>query len=319
MELGQAFARLGSKVTILAESDRPLPQLDADISARLQGILAAEGIAFHTNVTVMGVTTHDGRRVVKFRNKSTHDTFEAKRSHVLVVGHRAPNIEGLNLDVVGIHADAEHGIEVDEYLQTHTPNIFAIGDVLGRRSYVQAAEREAAVVFQKTVLHVPKRIDYRTIPSVTFTDPEVAVVGLTEQSARAQEADVRILTVEYDELDRARIDGRTEGFAKVLASPGGKILGAAIVGEGAGTVLQELVVAMENGLTLNDLAQTAHAYPTYAGLVRKLAVAFGATRLEHGFFQTALRWFYGYEPRKPDEPSVASPTNDIPRTDRSPW
>jgi pyruvate/2-oxoglutarate dehydrogenase complex dihydrolipoamide dehydrogenase (E3) component len=298
LEIGQAFARLGSKVTFLVETGRVLPHADRDVSERLQSHLAGEGIAFHTNVEFTSAAIEEGKKVVKFRNKVTHDTFEAKRSHLLVVGHRAPNVEGLNLEVVGVHADAARGIEVDEHLQTHSPNILAIGDVIGRRPYLHSAEREASVAFQRAVLRLPKRIDYQTIPSVLFTDPEIAMVGMTEVTARAQDASARVVKVDYDAVDRARIDGRTVGFAKVIASPGGKILGAAIVGDDAATVLQELVLAMDHGLTLHDVAQTAHSYPSYSGLVRRLAVEFGSMRLERGFMQTALRWFYGFEPRK---------------------
>ena len=169
--------------------------------------------------------------------------------------------------------------------------------MLGHHQFTHAAEREAAVAFQNAVLRIPKRIDYSAMPWATFVDPEVATVGLSEAEARDQHPEVRVFRAEFADLDRARIDGRTDGFAKLVATPSGKILGATIVGEDASLVLQEFVLAMEHGLTLTDMAETVHIYPTYAGLARKLANQFAATRLERGFVQTALRWFYGFQPR----------------------
>src|SRR5213078_4472636 len=126
----------------------------------------------------------------------------------------------------------------------------------------------------------------------TFIDPEVATVGLTEADARARYPEVRVFRAKLSEVDRARIDGRTAGFAKLVASPSGKVLGASIAGPEAALVLQEFVLAIEHGLTLKDIAETVHTYPTYAGLARRLA-----NRLDTGFVRKALRWFYGYQPR----------------------
>ena len=153
------------------------------------------------------------------------------------------------------------------------------------------------MAFQNAVLRIPKRIDYSAMPWATFVDPEVATVGLSEAEARDQHPEVRTFRAEFADLDRARIDGRTEGFAKLVATPAGKILGATIVGENASLILQEFVLAMEHGLTLKDIAATVHIYPTYAGMAGKLANQFAATRLEGGFLMTALRWFYGFPSR----------------------
>ncbi|MBX6313302.1 MAG: FAD-dependent oxidoreductase, partial [Isosphaeraceae bacterium] len=298
LELGQAFARLGSPVTILDLADRILPREDPEVSQRLQALLEAEGIKFFLGVEITGVTLKDGKKVVQFRRRQDGATFEAARTHLLVATGRLANVEGLNLEAVAIDADPQHGIPVDEYLATRTPHIFAIGDVLGHHQWTHAAEREAAVAFQNAVLRLPKKMDYSAVPWVTFTDPEVATVGKTEDEARAEDPDVRVLRAELADVDRPRIDGATVGFAKVVASPSGKILGATILGPEAGTVLQEFVLAMEHGLTLDDIRETVHPYPTYAGVARKLANQFAAARLEKGFVQTALKWFYGFAPRR---------------------
>jgi pyruvate/2-oxoglutarate dehydrogenase complex dihydrolipoamide dehydrogenase (E3) component len=303
LELGQAFSRLGTKVTVLAETPRILPREDPEVAAYVQSRLAGEGIAFYTDITVTGVGLQDGHKVVKFRSNTNGDTFEARRKHLLVAAGRRPNVEGLNLDAIGVTLTAGQGIEVDESLQTHARNVFALGDVLGHDDSRHAAEREAAVVFQKAVLGMSKSMDYRTVPRVTFTDPEVASVGPNESELRVGEPGLRTLRVGYDQVDRARIDGRTGGFAKVFTSPGGKILGATIVGEDAAAVLQELVLAMDHEITLGKLLETVHSYPTYGRLVLQLAEEFSATRLEKGLVRTALRWFYGYGRQSEGEPT----------------
>ncbi len=305
VELAQAFGRLGSKVKLLAGSDHILPGEDPEVSDFMESFLAAEGVTIKTGVELTRVEVRNGQKVVAFRDRVSKDTFEAAGTHILVAGARLANIEGLNLDAVGVHADPERGIEVDEHLQTSAQRIYAIGDVLHRHPFTHAAEREAAVVFQNAVLRVPRRVDYASLPSATFTDPEVATVGLTEEAARARHPEVRIVRARFSDLDRARIDGRTDGFAKVVATPAGKILGASVAGEDASMIVQEFVLAIEHGLTLIDIAQTVHAYPTYAGMAGVLANQFTVNRPEGGLVQTALRWFRGFKPRTDAEAGAA--------------
>lgn len=316
LEFAQAFARLGSKVTVITHSAQILPREDPEISARAEQILAAEGLEFHKNVEVTKVELRDGKKVCKFRNKSDGLTFEAARDEILVATGRVANVEGLNLDAVGIHADPHHGIVVDDYLRTESPNIWAIGDVTGRYEFTHAAEREAAVAFQNAVLRLPKRMDYRTLPWTTFLDPEVATVGRLEGPAPDEEPeDLRVYRVEMADVDRARIDGQTQGFAKLVATPAGKIQGVSIIAPEASGVLQEFVLAMDHGLTLNDVMNTVHTYPTYSGMARKLAVQFSASRLDKGYVQTALRWFYGFAPRASEVPAQDAPVEPVAHAD----
>jgi pyruvate/2-oxoglutarate dehydrogenase complex dihydrolipoamide dehydrogenase (E3) component len=297
VEFAQAFARLGSKVKVLTETRHILPREDPEVSDRVEALLAAEGLIIKTGVEITRVFVRDGQKVLACKDQATKDTFETAGSHILVATGRLANIDGLNLHHIGIHADPHEGIAVDEYLQTRFQRVYAIGDVLARHEFTHAAEREAAVAFQNAVLRLPKKIDYSALPWATFIEPEVATVGLSEAAAREQHTEVRVFRAEFADLDRARIDGQTEGFAKVVATPAGMILGVTIVGAAAAMILQEFVLAMEHGLRLGDIASTVHPYPTYAGLAHKLANQFVATRLERGFVQTALRWLYGYQPR----------------------
>ncbi|QDV33680.1 dihydrolipoyl dehydrogenase family protein [Tautonia plasticadhaerens] len=305
VELGQAMARLGVEVTLIESAPRILSGEDPEVGDRLRPELEAEGITIFTDAEIAKVEQRDGKKVVHFSDRSTGEAFEAGRDALLVAAGRRANLEGLNLGAIGIEADPAEGIPVDAYLQTYARNVYAIGDVIGHHQWTHAAEREAAVAFQNAVLRIPKKVDYSAMPHATFSDPEVAEVGRTHGFEPGERA--RIFRVEYEEVDRARIEGRTHGFAKVAVDRSGTILGATIMGDNAALVLQEFVVAMENGLTLKHLLNTVHPYPTHAGLARALATRFAATRLESGAARAALRLVYGYHPDRPDpSPSPAS-------------
>jgi pyruvate/2-oxoglutarate dehydrogenase complex dihydrolipoamide dehydrogenase (E3) component len=302
LEFAQCFARLGSKVTVLAEAPRTLPRDEPEVSAFVMKALAAEGIAFRLGVEITNVESQGGRKVCKYRDPAGGEAAvgEVSGSDILVASGRLANVEGMNLEAVGVHGDASHGIEVDECLQTHSTRVFALGDVLLRHPYTHVAEREAAIVFQNAVLRRRKKMDYSGLPWATFVDPEVASVGISEQEAVAEGRAIRMFRVDFRDIDRARIDGRTEGFAKVVTTPAGKVLGATVVGAEAAMIVQEFVVALENGLTLADLSSAVPVYPSYAAVVQNLANQFLQTRLlGKSYVQTALKLFYGFVPRVP--------------------
>jgi pyruvate/2-oxoglutarate dehydrogenase complex dihydrolipoamide dehydrogenase (E3) component len=291
LEFGQAFARLGTQVTILDENPEILHREEPECARVLRQFLTAEGITFFTNVEVTGMGVKDGKTLVKFRSKRDGSTFEALRSHVLVATGRVANVEGLNLEAVGIHASAEHGIPVDEYLATASRHIYAIGDVTGRDQFTHAADREAVVVAHNITSTIPKKFRDDAMPRTIFTDPEFAAVGLTEAQAREIEPESLVSSLDLATLDRVRIDGNPGGLAKLISSPSGKVLGATIVGPESSLVLQEFVLAIEHGLTLADLASTIQPYPTVSAAVRSLAVQGTGGKREGGALKSALKWF----------------------------
>jgi len=297
LELAQCFARFGTEVTFLTSSSRILPGDDLEASELLTGLLTAEGLTIKPAVVVKKVEVRDGRKVCKFQEPTSGATGEVAASAILVATGRLANVEELNLSAVGVHGDPEHGIDVDESLQTHSTRVFALGDVLLRHPYAQFAEREASVVFQNAVLKLKRKIAYANLPWATFVDPEVAAVGLLEAQAGLQQLPHRVYRVAYSEIDRAKIDGRTDGFAKVVATPSGKVLGATVVGEEASLIIQEFVLAIEKGLSLGDIASATAIYPSYAEVARHLANRHRAARLGSGYIQTALKLFYGFIPR----------------------
>lgn len=298
VEFAQALQRLGSRVTILQSAPRLLNREEPEVGQRIQWALEAEGIRVLTDVEVLSVAAREGFQRVRIRAGAGGERHDIESSAILVATGRLANVEGLNLEVIGIDADPVGGIPVDDTLRTLAPNVWAIGDVIARERFTHAAERQAAVAFQNAVLRLPTKYDPTTIPRSCFCDPEVAAVGRTVAQAEAEHgAGVRTFRVELDDIDRARIDGQTAGFAQVVTAAGGKILGAVIVGPQASLVIHEFALAMEHGLTLGQLAEVVHVYPTVAGLVRKLGNQFNATRLEGTLARQALRWFYGFEPR----------------------
>jgi pyruvate/2-oxoglutarate dehydrogenase complex dihydrolipoamide dehydrogenase (E3) component len=300
IEFAQALRRLGSKVTVLAGTATILAREDEEVSHRVKALLTAEGIDFRTNVEVTSVVVDGGRRICTVRDKASRATSEVSGTHLLVASGRLANVEGLDLEAVGIHGDPAHGVEVDEYLQTHSTRILAIGGVIQGPASPAATARQVAVAVQNAVLRLPRKIDYSALPWTTFIDPEVASVGLGEAEAHERHPEVRVFRVEVSELDRARIDGQTEGFAKLLATPSGKILGATVVGPEASLVLQEFVLAMQGGVSLQHVAETIPPYPTYADLVHRLAEEFEARRHETSLVHKALRWLHGYQARAAD-------------------
>lgn len=320
LEFAQVFARFGSKVTVLTDHQTVLPREDTEVSGTVACMLTGEGITFHRGVTVTKVERRDGRKVVHYKDGGSGVKGEVAAAEILTAEERLANVEELNLESLGVHADPQHGIEVDDLLQTHAIRVFAIGDVLMRNQYTHAAEAEAEVAFQNAVLRRRRKMDYTDLPWATFLDPEVATVGLSEDRAKAEDINHRVFKVPYGSLDRARIDGRTEGFAKVVASPSGKILGATILGEEASLVLQQLVVAMEGGLGLGDLSGVSQIYPSYGRVIHDLATKFRSTRRERGFLQSALNFFYGFQPQLAGAAAVdgsGEPTNHDPHAAES--
>jgi pyruvate/2-oxoglutarate dehydrogenase complex dihydrolipoamide dehydrogenase (E3) component len=297
LEFAQSFARLGSRVTVIAESPAILAGHEPQAVEAIVTALSNEGITFVLDAELTQVEVCDGRKVCHYKVRATGASGEVSASDILVAAGRLANVDGLNLEAVGIHGDPQHGIEVDECLQTHSARAFAMGDVLLRHPSASAAEREADVVLHNAVLRLRKKIDYSGLPVVAFTDPELASVGLTEAAVRTDELPHRVYEVPFSDVDRAVIDGHTGGFARVIATPAGKVLGATIVGEDAAMIVQEFVLTIERGLSLRDLWAATPAYPTYAAVARQIAGQYHSGRLETGLVQKALRFLYGFVAR----------------------
>ncbi|MDQ3335721.1 MAG: mercuric reductase [Myxococcota bacterium] len=285
-ELAQAFRRLGSEVTILDRAPRLMPKDDPDASAIIHERFVAEGIELVLGTKLLRVERD--RTLVFERGRGEE---RVRGDQILVAAGRKPNIEDLGLDAAGVAA-SEQGVVVDDRLRTSNRRVFAAGDVASRFQFTHAADAMARIAIQNALFFGRKRVSALTIPWCTYTDPEVAHVGISAEDA-AKRPDVTTFTVRLDTVDRAILDEEREGFARVHADRRGRILGATLVARHAGESIGELVLAMTNGIRLGTVATTIHPYPTQAEAIRKLGDAYQRTRLTprvRRILEAVLRW-----------------------------
>ena len=260
-ELGQTFRRLGSEVTMLSQGARVLPKDDPDAAAILEARLRREGIRLELGTKLVRVERD--RTVVFDRGTVASDA-------ILLAAGRVPGVEDLGLEAAGVKY-GKQGVEVDDHLRTSNRRIFAAGDVASKYQFTHAADALARIALQNALFFGRKRQSALVVPWATYTDPEIAHVGAN--------GGPRTFTVKLDEVDRAILDGETEGFARVHADERGRILGGTIVARHAGEMIGELSLAMTRGLSLADLARTIHPYPTQVEALKKLGDAYLRTKL----------------------------------------
>jgi len=278
-EIGQAFSRLGAKVTIVSSTPHICPKEDADIVDVLVKYLRAEGMTIIDNARATKVEKRDGKKVVTIQEKASGTTREVIVEEILVATGRRPNVEGLNLEGIGVEVTAS-GVKTDDSCRTTVPSVWAIGDIAGPFLFTHWAGYQGRIIIRNTLFPGTSKCDYTNLPWTTFTEPEIAHVGINETTAKEKGIEHRVFKAEFDENDRSICDGDNEGtFAKVVADPKGKILGATIVHPHAGDLLAEIVLAKKWGLTLDKLSNTIHAYPTLSEIGRSLGDAYMRTKL----------------------------------------
>jgi dihydrolipoamide dehydrogenase len=289
-ELGQAFQRLGAKVTIIESADRILSKEDADVSRLLEEILRKEGVEILTDSKAIKAHKNSNDKKVVTIEKDGK-TEEIVCDEILVAVGRKPNTNDLDLEKAGVRYD-EKRIGTDEYLRTSAKHIFAAGDVTNHFQFTHTADFEAQIVLQNAFLFYPftKKTDFRVVPWATFTEPEAARVGLTEKEAKEKFGDVKTIKVEFEENDRAHAEGETEGFAKIVLH-NKKIVGAHIVGLRAGELIHEFVLAMRHNLSLADLNKAIHVYPTLSKITQALGTENTLENLQSPFVK---KWFARY-------------------------
>jgi len=264
-ELAQAFARLGSTVTLVDMQDRVLPREDADVSACIAARFGEEGIRIITGARVNRIEAAGSGHAAVIERQGSLDRVEFDR--VLVAVGRQANTENLGLKSLGVERNDNGTLKVNEFLQTNYPNIFACGDVAGPYQFTHMASYQAWFASVNGLFGMFKkfRIHYDIVPWATFTDPEVARVGLSETEARGKGIDYELTRFDLGGLDRAVTDSETTGFIKVLTIPGkDRILGAVIVGAHASELINEFILAMNNGLGLKKIMAAIHVYPTWS-------------------------------------------------------
>lgn len=270
-EMAQAHRRLGSKVTVLGRGPM-LPRDDPEAAEVVRQALATEGVALIEKVKILRIEPSDqGVRVI-VRNGESEKPIAG--SHLLVATGRKSDLDGLGLEAAGIRPGTK-GIEVDRRLRTSNRRIYAAGDVIGQYQFTHVAGYHAGIILQNALFRLPAKADYRALPWVTYTDPELAQVGVTEAQAReAHGGRLRVLRIDFTENDRAQTEGRTAGFVKVMVSPQGHVLGATIVGHQAGELALLWGLMITQRVRIGRLASVIAPYPTLSELSKGAAGSF---------------------------------------------
>ncbi len=272
VEMAQAHQRLGTQVTLI-EMARLLANDDAELARVVHDRLAREGVNILTGVKVESTARKEGGVAVRLDNGDV-----VAGSHLLVAAGRQANVAGLDLEAAGVDYSAK-GIAVDRRLRTSNKKIFAIGDVAGGLQFTHVAGHHAGIVIRNALFRLPAKAKQTAIPWVTYTDPELAHVGLFEDQARVQAGEIRILRFPFAENDRARAERDTDGLIKIVTAKNGRVLGASIVGPHAGDLIQPWVMAVEQGLKVGAMAGVIWPYPTFGEVGHRAASSYFIPKL----------------------------------------
>jgi len=283
LEMAQSFHRLGSKVTIVERLPHLLPQEDPEIADALQEKLVTEGLNILTSTSVEKVNSEADIKII-----SCSGNLKLEAEQLLVAVGRKPNVENLGLEAAGVNFTAK-GITVDRRMRTSQKHIYACGDICGPYPFTHMAEYQAGIVISNAIFRFPKKTNYRVVPWATYTDPELARVGLTEQQARDQGIEPVVLRFEFKDIDRALTEVETSGLTKLITYKG-KILGASILGPHAGELIHEIVLAMQTSAKISDISAAIHAYPTLAQIHRRAVNTAYSPKLFSSKTKTIVKW-----------------------------
>lgn len=286
MELAQAHRRLGARVTVL-EIAKALGKDDSELAAVVLERVRREGVVIQEGIEIEEVVRREGGIGVIIKKNGKQEVIEG--SHLLVAVGRKANVEELNLEAADIEYTPK-GIKVDDRLRTTNHKVFAIGDVTGGLQFTHIASYHAGIVIRNALFRLPSKVDYRAAPWVTYTDPELAQVGLTEAQAREKHSDIQVLRWEFEENDRAHTERSTVGLAKVITTKRGKILGATLVASHAGELLQPWCLAISQKLKVGALANLIVPYPTLGEVNKRAAGSYYTPKLFSDFTRRVVRF-----------------------------
>ncbi len=270
-ELGQAFARVD-----IVEMASIMPKDDPELVEVVRRSLRADGVALHEQAKVTAVARAGEGVAVTIERDGKSERLEG--SALLVAAGRSPNVEGLDLEAAGVDYD-RRGIKVDRRLRTSNRKVYAAGDITGGYQFTHMAAHHAGIVIRNALFRLPAKVEDKAVPWVTFTDPELAHVGLNEHQARQKAGEIRVLRWAYAENDRAQTERRLDGQAKIVTDRRGKVLGASIVGANAGELIAPWVLAIQEGLKVGPLAKMIAPYPTLSEVGKRAAGSFYTPKL----------------------------------------
>jgi pyruvate/2-oxoglutarate dehydrogenase complex dihydrolipoamide dehydrogenase (E3) component len=293
-EMAQAFARLGTHVTVIQRSDRILTREDADMAAFVKDSMERDGVRFELGTSLKEVL-HDGAGFEVVYEQGG-DEFSLHSERLLVALGRRPNIGGLDLEKVGVEFDRK-GVLVDDRMRTAVKHIYAAGDVTGRHQFTHAAGYEGGIVISNAVFRLPRKADYKWLPHCTYTDPELASVGMNEERAKAAGIEYSVRREWFSGNDRALAEGEEEGCLKLLLDKKGRPVGVQICGAHAGELSGEWVAALNGKVGLTDLAGAVHPYPTLTEITKRIGGSVLSEKLFSDTVRKTLHFIFDYKGR----------------------
>jgi pyruvate/2-oxoglutarate dehydrogenase complex dihydrolipoamide dehydrogenase (E3) component len=294
IEMAQAFSRLGTDVTVIQRSPQILTKEDSDMAELIMKTLETEGVNFYTRTKLKRVSEKSGVKEVVFEHEGREKKITGEV--LLIALGREANLDDLGLENTGIEYSSK-GLILDERLRSTQKHIYGAGDVTGRYLFTHAAGYEGGVVIANAVFHLPKKVNYRFIPRCTYTDPELACIGLTERDAEREGIDYTVWKEKFSSNDRALAEGETTGLIKLLVDRKGHPLGVQILGLHAGELLSEWVAAMNGGIKLSALASSVHPYPTLSEINKRVAGNLLSSKLFSDRVRKTLRFFFHFKGR----------------------
>ena len=289
-EMAQAFARLGSKVIVVQRSDQILSKEDKDMADPVMEVMKAEGVTFHLNSSVMRVKDLGHKREVVIKNGEGKTT-RLRAETILIAMGRAANVAGLGLENLDIDFDGK-GVQVDKRMRTRQKHIYAAGDVTGQYQFTHAAGYEGGIVISNAIFHLPRKADYTYLPWCTYTDPELASIGMNEKAAEAAGVEYSVWTEEFKNNDRSLAEGEEVGKIKMILDEKEKPIGVQILGPQAGELLSEWVAVLNGKVKLSTLASAVHPYPTLGEINKRVAGTFFAPKIFSDRVQKGLKFFF---------------------------
>jgi len=294
IEMGQAFNRLGTSVTVVEMGDAILPKEDKDMSDLVMGLLRAEGIRFRLNASILRVAHGGTGHEVMIRIGDTSETLCAEA--ILVAAGREANLKGMGLEGIGVEFD-RRGLKLDERLKTTQKHIYGAGDVTGGYQFTHAAGYEGGVVVTNAVFHLPRKVDYTYLPWCTYTDPELASIGMNEKAAKEAGVRFSVWAENFRDNDRSLAEGEAAGKIKMLLDEKEKPIGVQILGPRAGDLLAEWVAVFSGKTSLSTLASAVHPYPTLGEINKKVAGTFLSTKIFSEPVKKGLKLFFNLRGR----------------------
>jgi len=295
IEMAQAFCRLGTKVSVVQRSGQILSKEDKDMADEVMKCLTEEGIMFYLNAQIKKTRDSGNEKSVIIKN-ADGKTLSLKAEKILVALGRESNLAGLGLSGISLKHDKK-GIAVDNRLRTNHKHIYAAGDVTGAFQFTHAAGYEGGVALSNAVLHLPKKVNYTFMPWCTYTDPELASIGMNEKSAKQAGIDYSVWTEEFRSNDRSLAEGEAVGKVKMLLDGKGKPIGVQILGLHAGELLSEWVAVMNGGVKLSALASAVHPYPTLGEINKRVVGNYFSEKIFSEKVKKTLKFFFHFKGR----------------------